>query len=113
MIEDGHHPAEGMRGSWAGAVGQVQFMPSTYLDFAVDYDGDGRRDIWTSVPDALPRANLNARLVLPRRSADPAFLVYRNYRVFMTWNRSTSFAISVGALADEIDGRASLHACQG
>ena len=40
-----------MRGSWAGAMGQLQFMPSSFLKFAEDYDGDGRRDIWSSPPD--------------------------------------------------------------
>jgi membrane-bound lytic murein transglycosylase B len=171
MVEDGHHPAEGFVGSWAGATGQVQFMPSTYLAYAVDQDGDGHRDLWRSVPDALasaahllsrsgwrsgetwgrqvvlpseihgraralgrgsrslegwsalgvrrhdgaplPDANLLARLVLPQRRADPAFLVYGNYSVFMDWNRSTFFAISVGALADEIDDRSTLVACRG
>jgi membrane-bound lytic murein transglycosylase B len=42
-----------MVGSWAGAMGQVQFMPSSYLAYAVDHDGDGRKDIWKSVPDSL------------------------------------------------------------
>jgi membrane-bound lytic murein transglycosylase B len=42
-----------MKGSWAGAMGQVQFMPSSYLKHAVDFDGDGRRDIWRSTPDVL------------------------------------------------------------
>ncbi|MCJ2125991.1 lytic murein transglycosylase [Methylobacterium sp. J-077] len=42
-----------MSGSWAGAMGQVQFLPSTYLAHAVDFDGDGRRDIWTSDADSL------------------------------------------------------------
>lgn len=42
-----------LRGSWAGAMGQPQFMPSSFERFAVDWDGDGRRDIWTDVPDAL------------------------------------------------------------
>jgi peptidoglycan lytic transglycosylase B len=40
-----------LRGSWAGAMGQVQFMPSSYLQFAEDFDGDGRRDIWSTRPD--------------------------------------------------------------
>jgi membrane-bound lytic murein transglycosylase B len=40
-----------MRGSWAGAMGQLQFMPSSYLEYAVDFDGDGRRDIWDSPAD--------------------------------------------------------------
>jgi membrane-bound lytic murein transglycosylase B len=42
-----------MTGSWAGAMGQTQFMPSAFLKYAVDQDGDGRKNIWTSVPDAL------------------------------------------------------------
>jgi membrane-bound lytic murein transglycosylase B len=42
-----------MTGSWAGAMGQTQFMPSAFLKYAVDEDGDGRKNIWTSVPDAL------------------------------------------------------------
>jgi membrane-bound lytic murein transglycosylase B len=42
-----------MTGSWAGAMGQTQFMPSSYLSYAVDFDGDGRRDIWKSDADAL------------------------------------------------------------
>ena len=42
-----------MKGSWAGAMGQTQFMPSTFLKFAVDGDGDGRRDLWGSLPDVF------------------------------------------------------------
>jgi membrane-bound lytic murein transglycosylase B len=42
-----------MKGSWAGAMGQTQFMPSSFLDYAVDFNGDGRRDIWGSPADAI------------------------------------------------------------
>lgn len=52
MVEQGMDPAK-MKGSWAGAMGQPQFMPSSYLKYAVDFDGDGQKDIWNSVPDAL------------------------------------------------------------
>lgn len=52
MVEQGIDPAR-MKGSWAGAMGQPQFMPSSYLKYAVDFDGDGDKDIWNSVPDAL------------------------------------------------------------
>ena len=45
-----------MRGSWAGAMGQPQFMPSSYLRYAEDFDGDGRRDIWDSPADSLRRS---------------------------------------------------------
>lgn len=54
IIEAGEVSAAGMFGSWAGAMGHTQFMPSTYLAHAVDFDGDGRRDIWSEDPtDAL------------------------------------------------------------
>ena len=53
MVQRGHIEAKAMTGSWAGAMGQPQFMPSSYLKYAVDFDEDGRRDIWKSVPDAL------------------------------------------------------------
>jgi lytic murein transglycosylase len=53
IVESGDISATKMMGSWAGALGQPQFMPSSYLKYAVDFDGDGHRDIWNSVPDAL------------------------------------------------------------
>jgi membrane-bound lytic murein transglycosylase B len=53
MVQRGHIEAGVMTGSWAGAMGQTQFMPSSYLKFAVDFDGDDRRDIWKSTPDTL------------------------------------------------------------
>ena len=56
LIEAGDVAAADMKGSWAGAMGQVQFMPSTYLHYAVDGDGDGRRNLWTSPPDVLHSA---------------------------------------------------------
>jgi membrane-bound lytic murein transglycosylase B len=56
ILEGGHIDVEDMDGSWAGAMGQVQFMPSSFVSYAVDYDGDGRRDIWDNVPDALASA---------------------------------------------------------
>jgi membrane-bound lytic murein transglycosylase B len=52
MVQRGHIEARAMTGSWAGAMGQTQFMPSSYLSYAVDFDGDGRRDIWKSTGDA-------------------------------------------------------------
>jgi lytic murein transglycosylase len=53
ILQSGDMPAEALVGSWAGAFGQTQFMPSTFQRLAVDFDGDGRRDIVGSVPDAL------------------------------------------------------------
>jgi membrane-bound lytic murein transglycosylase B len=53
MVDRGHIDVPSMKGSWAGAMGQPQFMPSSYLSYAVDFDGDGRRDIWTSAADTF------------------------------------------------------------
>ena len=53
ILDSGDIEPAAMQGSWAGAMGQSQFMPSSFLRFAVDYDGDGRRDIWSSTPDVL------------------------------------------------------------
>ena len=53
IIDAGHVTAEGMRGSWAGAMGHPQFMPTSFERLAVDFDGDGRKDIWGSRADAL------------------------------------------------------------
>ncbi len=53
ILEQGHIPPSRMKSAWAGALGQPQFMPTKFLDYAVDFDGDGRRDIWNSVPDTL------------------------------------------------------------
>ena len=56
ILDAGDIDADRMVGSWAGALGHVQFMPSTFLRYAVDGDGDGRRDLWGSVPDAMASA---------------------------------------------------------
>jgi len=53
IVERGDVALDRLKGSWAGAMGQPQFMPSSYLERAVDFDGDGRRNIWTSLPDVL------------------------------------------------------------
>ncbi len=53
IVQHGDIAVDKMNGSWAGAMGHTQFIPTTYQMFAVDYDGDGKRNIWSDVPDAL------------------------------------------------------------
>jgi lytic murein transglycosylase len=53
ILQEGHISRDLMAGSWAGAMGQCQFLPSSFLQWAVDFSGDGQRDIWTNVPDVL------------------------------------------------------------
>jgi membrane-bound lytic murein transglycosylase B len=63
ILDQGHVRVADMTGSWAGAMGQCQFMPSSFLSYAVDYDGDGRRDIWNDRADVLASiANYIGRL---------------------------------------------------
>jgi len=159
--------AERMRGSWAGAVGHMQFMPSSYYAYALDGDGDGRVDLWGSEADALasganflnslgwqrgerwgrevrlpadfdyaltgrdrdrplsewramgvrradggelPASAMRGAILVPMGHAGPAFIAYRNFQVIMRWNRSESYAIAVGHLADRIAGAGGLSA---
>ncbi|MDA1090469.1 MAG: lytic murein transglycosylase [Proteobacteria bacterium] len=150
-----------VKGSWAGAMGNFQFIPTTYKGFAVDADGDGKRDMWNSFPDmfasaanylsrsgwrsgwswgrevqlpkefkleltglkirksqsqwqalgvrtigggSLPTGDTEASVILPAGYNGPAFLIYKNYRTILTWNRSILYAIAVGHLADRLVG---------
>jgi membrane-bound lytic murein transglycosylase B len=79
IVDHGDVTAERMTGSWAGAMGQNQFMPSSYHAYAVDYDHDGRRDIWTSLPDVfasianyLAKAGWNDRYTWGRKVRLPS-----------------------------------------
>jgi membrane-bound lytic murein transglycosylase B len=56
ILQSGDVQTEDLKGSWAGAMGHTQFIPTSYLAYGVDFDRDGRRDIWHSVPDALATA---------------------------------------------------------
>lgn len=73
ILEDGHIVPEAMVGSWAGAMGQSQFMPSSFVRYAVDHDGDGRRDIWTTQADVFASA--------------ANYLVQAGWRTGETWGR--------------------------
>ncbi|MGL5113991.1 MAG: lytic murein transglycosylase [Beijerinckiaceae bacterium] len=62
ILDEGHVTREGFVGSWAGAMGQPQFIPSSFLKYAIDADGDGRKDIWTNTRDALASAANHLKL---------------------------------------------------
>ena len=166
LIERRDLTPEEMIGSWAGELGQTQMMPSEYYQYAVDYDGDGKRNLIRSVPDvlgstanyldglgwkrgepwltevrvpanlqwdqadlsvALPRAkwagygvtladgrplpadNLAASLLLPMGRFGPAFLVYKNFQVYLQWNNSLVYSTTAAYLATRIAGAPALH----
>lgn len=165
ILNDNGFSPEDMHGSWAGAMGHTQFMPSSYRRYAVDGDGDGKIDLWNSIPDALtsaanflqslgwnreerwgrevqltdnfpyeeagrsnrktlnewralgvtqtdgtdlPELDMQAAVLVPEGHTGPAFLIYDNFDVIMRWNRSESYALSVGYLADRIGGAGTL-----
>jgi peptidoglycan lytic transglycosylase B len=56
ILQDGHTSLDTMKSSWAGAMGQCQFMPSSFLRLAIDHDGDGRKDIWNTPADVFASA---------------------------------------------------------
>ncbi|MFC2951913.1 lytic murein transglycosylase [Marinicaulis aureus] len=165
IIQHGYAARNELKGSWAGAMGHTQFIPTTYLAYAVDHDGDGRRDIWSNLGDVfastanylsvsgyrggdpwglevrLPAGfdysladsdikkavvewaasgveaisgpglierfdpNMRGRLIIPAGARGPAFIVFDNFSAILKYNRSTSYALAVSLLSEEIAGR--------
>lgn len=161
IVENGFADRRQLGSGWAGAMGQTQFMPTTYLAYAQDYEHDGKADIWASAPDALASAanylsksgyvfdqpwgievlapsgfdwsyadgndrrmstwkslglspirggewgvadSDYAELWLPTGATGPKYLLFKNFDVFLTYNRSNSYALAVGLLADGLEG---------
>jgi membrane-bound lytic murein transglycosylase B len=94
ILQQGHIARDKMLGSWAGAMGQPQFIPSSFLRYAVDFSGDGRADIWTNVLDVLAsianyfrESGWTAGLPWGFEVAIPAGFDYRNSRApFADWS---------------------------
>ncbi len=104
IVARGDMRPEQMRGAWAGEIGQTQFLASKYLAYAVDFDGDGRRDLIRSVPDVLAStANfLRAHGWRPGEGWQPGT---HNYTVIKAWNRATVYQKTIARLADILAGR--------
>jgi lytic murein transglycosylase len=166
IIDRGDLRPEEMIGAWAGELGQTQFLPSHYLKHAVDYDGDGRRNLIASVPDViastanflvhlgwrrgepwlqevqvsgnlpwdqadlavqhprskwaawgvtlpdgrpLPKDAMPASLLLPMGRHGPAFLAYQNFQVYLQWNHSLIYCITVAYLGTRLAGAPPVH----
>ncbi|MGJ8596703.1 lytic murein transglycosylase [Sulfitobacter sp.] len=126
IVQNGDIPASRMTGSWAGAMGHTQFIPTSYQAFAVDFTGDGRRDIWSDDPtDSLASTAAylqkngwsrgtkwggevgngapQGRIIQPQ-AGGPRFSVTRNFNAIKRYNNSDAYAIGVGHLADRLAG---------
>jgi lytic murein transglycosylase len=101
IVERGDIPAAEMRGAWAGEIGQTQFMPSSYLKYAVDFDGNGRRDLLRSAPDVLAStANYLASYGWQRgKEWEPGSA---NFAVIQQWNKSEVYAKTVAYFATQL-----------
>ena len=132
ILQNGDISASRMTGSWAGAMGHTQFIPTSYQAFAVDFNGDGRRDIWSDNPaDSLASTaaylsrngwtrgrkwggevgnGAPAGSVIQPQPGGPQFAVTSNFRVIKRYNNSDSYAIGVGHLADRITGGGPIRA---
>src|SRR5438045_2579158 len=84
ILNSGDVDPSALRGSWAGALGQPQFMPSSFLLYAQDFDGDGKRDIWRSTPDV--------------------FASIANFLAARGWNRDQAWGLEVRVPADTLAG---------
>ena len=127
IVSQGHIGLHAMKGSWAGAMGQCQFIPTSFLAYAADGDGDGRKDIWTNKADVFASianylrrvgwrpglgwggevasgtpAGAGERLVRPSGPNGPAYRTTENFRVILRWNQSDFFGLAVGLLSDRI-----------
>ena len=127
ILSQGHIALHAMKGSWAGAMGQCQFIPTSFLAYAADGDGDGRMDIWTnkadvfaSVVNYLKRvgwkpglewgeeltsgspAGKAGRIGRPAGANGPAYRTTANFQAILRWNQSDFFGLAVGILSDRI-----------
>lgn len=126
ILRDGETTPDNLKGSWAGAMGHTQFIPTSFLSFAVDFTGDGRRDVWSEDPsDALASTaqylsrngwreglrwggevtgGTSSGNVIQPQAGGPRFATTANFRAIKRYNNSDFYAIAVGHLADRIVG---------
>ena len=104
LVDRGDLAPAAMRGAWAGELGQTQFMASSYMKYAVDFDGDGKRDLMKSVPDVLAStANYLKEKGWTRGAGWEAG--QPNFAVLKQWNDSDIYIRTVAAFATQLSGR--------
>lgn len=104
IVDRGDMTPAQMIGDWAGEIGQTQFLPASYDKFAVDYDGDGRRDLVASVPDVLASTANYLKGHGWKRGLGwgPG---EANFETIKAWNRADVYARTIALFADRLDGK--------
>ena len=102
IIERGDMLPDEMRGAWAGEIGQTQFMPSSYIKYAVDFDNNGKRDLIRSVPDALA-STANFLKNSGWSAGQPWAPGSANFDVLLQWNKSQVYTKTVGYFATRLE----------
>jgi len=103
IVERGLMSPAAMHGAWAGEIGQTQFMPSSYLKYAVDFDGDGRPDLIRSVPDVLASTANYLKGYGWQRGA-PWGPGTANFNVLLEWNKSQVYSKTIAYFAQRLAG---------
>jgi lytic murein transglycosylase len=103
IVDRGDMNAADMHGAWAGEIGQTQFLPSSYLKYAVDYDGNGNRDLIHSVPDVLASTGNYLRGYGWQRG-QPWGEGTANFQVLLQWNASQVYTKTVAYFAQQLAG---------
>jgi lytic murein transglycosylase len=104
IIERGDLSPSEMRGAWAGEIGQTQFLPSSYIKYAVDYDGNGRRDLIHSAADALA-STANYLKSYGWRRDEPWGTGSANFAVLLEWNKSQVYSKTIAYFATRLAER--------
>jgi lytic murein transglycosylase len=104
IIDRNYIANESMRGGWAGEIGPMQFLPSSYVKYAVDFDGDGRRDLFGSVPDMLA-STANYLKQKGWRAGQPWGEGTHNHNVIREWNKAEVYVKTIAAMASRLGGQ--------
>ncbi len=103
IIDRGDYAADQLRGAWAGEIGQTQFLPSSFMKFAVDFDGNGRRDLTRSVPDVLA-STANYLRGYGWRRGERFTEGSANFEVLKGWNKSQVYQKTIAAFGTRLMG---------
>src|SRR6476659_6782042 len=104
ILQRGHLPLRDLIGAYAGEIGQTQFLPSSYIKYGVDFDGNGHVDLRHSVPDVLA-STANLLHTSGFKMGAPYGEGSANFEAMREWNRATIYRKTIGYFADQLMGR--------